>query len=221
MAHFLVPFLVSLVLGIHPVVPSPLVPSPVVPSPVVPGPVVRGPVVPGPVARAHAAVSPSGRHDVAPKGVWPLRPPPEVVAGFDPPSVAWGPGHRGVDLLGAVGMPVHAALAGTVSFTGRIAGVPIVVIDHGGTRTTYQPVAALAHVGQEVAQGQVVGTLEWFGTHCAPRTCLHWGLVEGENHYLDPLMLLGCGPQPVRLFSPTGPLAAPQGCVGGGDRQAP
>src|SRR3712207_6926505 len=37
-----------------------------------------------------------------PAGVWPLRPRPEVVRGFDPPDVRWGSGHRGVDLAGDV-----------------------------------------------------------------------------------------------------------------------
>jgi len=36
--------------------------------------------------------------DVDPVGVWPLRPSPEVVNGFDPPLDAWGSGHRGVYL---------------------------------------------------------------------------------------------------------------------------
>src|SRR3954471_12809427 len=35
-----------------------------------------------------------------PVGVWPLQPEPAVVHGFDPPDSPYGPGHRGVDLLG-------------------------------------------------------------------------------------------------------------------------
>ena len=41
-----------------------------------------------------------------PVGVWPLRPEPAVVRGFDPPAPPYGPGHRGVDLLGEPGQPV-------------------------------------------------------------------------------------------------------------------
>ena len=137
-----------------------------------------------------------------PPGVWPLDPRPEVVHGFDPPEVRWGSGHRGVDLAGRVGQPVRAALAGTVTFAGRVAGRGVVVVAHGSTRTTYQPVTALVRRGEVVARGQVIGTLAWFGTHCLPAACLHWGLVAGET-YLDPLSLVG-GPRPVRLLPLTG-----------------
>jgi len=137
-------------------------------------------------------------------GAWPLHPEPQVVNPFEPPSHAWGPGHRGVDLLGSVGQPVRTSLAGTVSFAGRIAGRGVVVVDHGDTRTTYEPVAAEVRVGDAVVAGQTVGTLEWFGSHCLPRACLHWGLIEGPFRYLDPLTLVSCSPRPVRLL----PLAA-------------
>jgi hypothetical protein len=142
-----------------------------------------------------------------PPGVWPLQPQPEVVHGFDPPDVPWGSGHRGVDLAGRVGQPVHAALAGTVGFAGRVAGRGVVVVDHGDTRTTYQPVTPSVRRGEVVGRGQVIGTLAWFGTHCLPAPCLHWGLLAGMT-YLDPLSLVG-GPRPVRLLPLDG--AAPLG----------
>ena len=131
-------------------------------------------------------------------GVWPLEPRPEVVARFDPPETRWGFGHRGVDLVGRVGQPVHAALAGRVSFAGTLAGRGVVVVDHGATRTTYEPVAASVSVSDAVTAGAVIGRLELFGSHCFPRSCLHWGLIEGPEHYLDPLTLVGAGP--VRLL---------------------
>lgn len=134
-----------------------------------------------------------------PSGAWPLTPRPEVVRTFDPPSLRWGSGHRGVDLAGRVGQPVLAALPGQVTFVGRIAGVGVVVVAHGTTRTSYQPLAATAHRGDEVAAGAVLGRLEWAGTHCLPAVCLHWGLLEGDR-YLDPLTIVGGGPRPVRLL---------------------
>ena len=91
--------------------------------------------------------------DADPVGVWPLRPSPEVVAGFDPPLDPWGAGHRGVDLLGSAGQPVRAALPGRVSFAGMLAGRGVVVVAHGDTRTTYEPVAADVSVGDTVAAG--------------------------------------------------------------------
>ncbi len=125
-------------------------------------------------------------------GVWPLTPAPTVLAGFDPPGQPWEAGHRGVDLAGSAGQSVRAALAGTVRFAGRIAGRGVVVVDHGDTRSTYEPVDAAVAVGAPVATGQAVGTLALAGGHCLPRACLHWGLLRGET-YLDPLSLIGGG----------------------------
>lgn len=129
--------------------------------------------------------------------VWPLVPRPEVVAAFEPPSAPWGPGHRGVDLLGHPGETVHAAAAGTVVFAAPLAGRGVVVVDHGSVRTTYEPVQATVHVGDKVGAGQPLGRLEMAMSHCFPRACLHWGLLRGDT-YLDPLMLVGGGP--VRLL---------------------
>lgn len=135
--------------------------------------------------------------DADPLGVWPLRPSPEVVAGFDPPLDPWGSGHRGVDLLGSAGQPVLAALPGRITFAGMLAGRGVVVVSHGDTRTTYEPVAADVVVGQTVASGGRLGRLELVGSHCFPRACLHWGWLRGDT-YLDPLDLVGGGP--VRLL---------------------
>ena len=132
-----------------------------------------------------------------PVGVWPLVPEPEVVRGFDPPEDPWGAGHRGVDLLGSPGQPVRSALPGTVTWAGVLAGRGVVVVDHGPTRTTYEPVDGRVPVGTRVAAGDRIGRLSTVGSHCFPRACLHWGWIEGET-YLDPLRLVGAGP--VRLL---------------------
>lgn len=144
---------------------------------------------PGPAAAPAA--------DTDPVGEWPLRPEPAVVEHFDPPETPYGAGHRGVDLLGSPGQPVRAALPGEVTWSGTLAGRGVVVVSHGATRTTYQPVAGSVPVGTTVAAGDVVGSLELTGSHCFPRACLHWGWLEGET-YLDPLDLVGAGP--VRLL---------------------
>jgi murein DD-endopeptidase MepM/ murein hydrolase activator NlpD len=137
------------------------------------------------------------------QGVWPLSPRPEVVEGFDPPATRWGAGHRGVDLLGHVGEPVHVSLAGTVTFAAPLAGRGVVVVDHGAVRTTYEPVSASVSVGDVLARGAVIGTLERASSHCFPRACLHWGLISGDS-YLNPLTLVGAGP--IRLLPLTGSL---------------
>lgn len=142
-------------------------------------------------------VPPAVAGDADPVGAWPLAPAPEVVAGFDPPSDPWGAGHRGVDLLGSPGQPVRAALPGRITWAGVLAGRGVVVVDHGTTRTTYEPLDPSVGVGATVAAGDRIGRLTAVGSHCPPRTCLHWGWIQGET-YLDPLRLVGAGP--VRLL---------------------
>lgn len=176
-------------------------------------PALPGPASWGPVPSAAATVSSLATevdHATA-SGVWPLDPRPEVVAEFDPPSTPYGSGHRGVDLAGSVGQEVRAAAAGRVTYAGSLAGRGVVVVSHGATRTTYQPVRATVRVGRSVVAGEVLGELEASGSHCAPRACLHWGLVEGET-YLDPLTLVGAGP--VRLLPLFGSAAPALGPVG-------
>jgi murein DD-endopeptidase MepM/ murein hydrolase activator NlpD len=148
---------------------------------------------------------PARAADPAPSrdGAWPLSPGPQVVEGFDPPDQPWGPGHRGVDLLGHVGQAVHSSLAGTITFAAPLAGRGVVVVDHGGVRTTYEPVRASVELGDVVGRGEVIGTLQGAASHCFPRACLHWGLRQGET-YLNPLTLVGAGP--IRLLPLLGAL---------------
>jgi len=136
----------------------------------------------------------SAAGEPAPVGVWPLSPVPTVEQRFDPPTSPWGAGHRGVDLLGRSGATVVAALAGRVGFAGVLAGRGVVVVDHGGTRTTYEPVTASVHVGDTVAAGSPLGTLTAVRSHCPPAACLHWGWIRNaDDVYLDPLLLVGAG----------------------------
>lgn len=156
--------------------------------------------------RAGEAATAGDAGETAPAGVWPLQPVPSVVRAFDPPTSTWGAGHRGVDLAGSVGEAVRAALAGTVTFAGSLAGRGVVVVDHGATRTTYEPVTPSVTVGDEVRAGEVIGTLTLTLSHCLPSACLHWGLIRNaDDVYLDPLSLIGLG-APVRLL----PLWRPQ-----------
>jgi murein DD-endopeptidase MepM/ murein hydrolase activator NlpD len=131
---------------------------------------------------------------------WPLLgsggSPPTVVRPFDPPARRWLPGHRGVDLDAHGATQVVAAGPGTVTFAGTLFGGGVVVIEHHGVRTSYQPVVPSVRTGDPVARGTPIGTLA--GGHCPTRTCLHWGLLTGHGHgvrYYDPLLLVG----PVRL----------------------
>ena len=128
---------------------------------------------------------------------WPLDGAPRVLATFERPEHRWSPGHRGVDLDAGAGQGVLAPADGTVTFVGRVVDRSVVAIDTaGGLRATLEPVAASVAVGDVVAAGDVVGTLEDPATgrgHCAPATCLHWGVRRGagrEAVYLDPLLVL-------------------------------
>jgi murein DD-endopeptidase MepM/ murein hydrolase activator NlpD len=134
-------------------------------------------------------------------GVWPLRPQPEIVRRFDPPDSPWGVGHRGVDLAGRPGQVVRSSLFGRVTYAAALAGRGVVVVDHGATRTTYEPVRAEVRLGQTVSAGDRLGRLELTGSHCLPGACLHWGWISGEE-YLDPLRLIGAAP--VRLLPLSG-----------------
>ncbi len=139
---------------------------------------------------------------------WPLAPPIRILRAFSPPPLPWSPGHRGIDLAALPGQPVYAAGPGQVTYAAHLAGRGVIAITHPTTlRTTYLPVTPSVHLGQTVHAGQRIGTLEPTPAHCAPATCLHWGLLRAD-HYLNPLLLL-CHP-PIRLLplwpgSPTKP----------------
>jgi murein DD-endopeptidase MepM/ murein hydrolase activator NlpD len=132
-----------------------------------------------------------------PTSDWPLQPRPEVVHGFELPAKPWLPGHRGVDLAGSPGQPVLAATPGTITYAGPLAGRGVITITTGTRRTTYEPVVPAVSVGATVTTGTVIGRLSAAGSHCLPRTCLHWGLLQGKQ-YLNPLTLLP--DRPVRLL---------------------
>jgi hypothetical protein len=157
------------------------------------------------VALATGMPSPAAGATSSVRWVWPLVPTPEVVGAFDPPDEPWLPGHRGVDLVGDPDQAVHAAGAAQVTFAGQIAGLGVIVLDHGALRTTYEPVHPTVDVGDTVEAGDVIGRLRTAGGHCLPATCLHWGLLRG-NTYLNPLLLVGGGP--VRLLPLSGPWLA-------------
>lgn len=108
-----------------------------------------------------------------------------VVDPFRAPGCEWCAGNRGLQYAVAAGTPVRAAAAGTVSFSGTVAGTMYVVVEHtaGGLRATYGGLATTAlRAGDVVAVGSVVGLAGGEG--------LHFGLRRGEV-YVDPAPLLG------------------------------
>ena len=141
--------------------------------------------------------APAAADGIPSTGQWPLTGAVRVVAGYDPPAQRWQAGHRGVDLATHRGASVLAAAGGRVSFASRLAGRGVVVVDHGAVRTTYEPVDALAAIGDEVEAGAVIGRIGR-GGHCSS-ACLHWGLKRGET-YLNPLLMVGGGESVLRLL---------------------
>lgn len=118
---------------------------------------------------------------------WPTGSPPAVLRGFDPPAKKWLAGHRGVDLAYTVGSPIYAPEAGRVAFSGTIAHVTVLSIDHpGGIRTTYQPVKDPLPQGTAVERGQIVG----YADAGHDSNALHWGAKIGKDAYINPLMLI-------------------------------
>ncbi|MFF5705786.1 peptidoglycan DD-metalloendopeptidase family protein [Streptomyces sp. NPDC012794] len=173
--------------------PLPGPPSPAVPA--APGPASAGPGVP-----VHGAAGLRG----APR-VRPLPAPLSVARWWDPPPTPYAAGHRGVDLSAPAGAQVRAVGPGRVHYAGRVAGRGVLSLTlPGGLRTTYEPVRPLVAEGETVATGQVVAVLTE-GSHC-PGPCLHWGLLTGEDTYLDPLTLL---PPPTPRLLPAAAAGAP------------
>jgi murein DD-endopeptidase MepM/ murein hydrolase activator NlpD len=111
---------------------------------------------------------------------------------FRPPACVWCPGNRGIEYATLPGVPVRAVAAGTVTFSGVVAGTTYVVVRLGdGRRVTYGGLDGVAlRAGDVVATGHVVG-----------RTAgpLHLGLrepaVDGDTEvgerYVDPAPFLG------------------------------
>jgi murein DD-endopeptidase MepM/ murein hydrolase activator NlpD len=164
------------------------------------------PDLPSPAGAPDAAGPGSERAPPAGAGVpapgsgyaWPLYPPPTVGSPFRAPEHAYGPGHRGADLLGSIGRAVLAARAGVVVFAGAVGGRGVVSVEHDdGLRTTYEPLRPMVRAGAAVAAGAVLGVLEPGHRTCTP-ACLHWGVRRNRLEYLDPLVLLR--PTRVRLL---------------------
>lgn len=106
----------------------------------------------------------------------------------DIPDKNWLPGHRGVDLAARTGQDILAAEDGVVAFTGVVAGVPVVSVDHAdGIRTTYQPVHATVRAGDKVKEGEPIGRM---ATPSSDHAGLHWGARTGKDSYINPLTLL-------------------------------
>jgi murein DD-endopeptidase MepM/ murein hydrolase activator NlpD len=116
---------------------------------------------------------------------WPVNGP--VIRGFDPPSLPYGSGHRGIDIAAPIETLVRAPAAGVVTFAGNVGGRLFVTIDHGGglLSTCSFLSSLLVHRGDVVVQGQDIARS---GTgHAGDITPnVHMG-VRLAGQYVDPM----------------------------------
>lgn len=121
-----------------------------------------------------AAVSGSSALAASPLWGWPVEAPHYVVRPFIAPETVYSSGHRGIDIGGEEGRPVHAPAAGIVHFSGWVVDRPVVSLRHpGGLISSFEPVTGRLAEGDSVLAGDVIGVLE--AGHCA-RPCLHFGV---------------------------------------------
>jgi murein DD-endopeptidase MepM/ murein hydrolase activator NlpD len=102
---------------------------------------------------------------------------------FREPACQWCPGNRGIEYAVPAGTPVRAAAAGTVTFSGTVAGTFYLVVQHAdGMRATYGELAgSRLDAGDVVVGGSIVG---------ASAGGLYFGLRVGDR-YVDPAPLIG------------------------------
>jgi murein DD-endopeptidase MepM/ murein hydrolase activator NlpD len=106
-----------------------------------------------------------------------------IVDPFRAPACPFCPGNRGLEYEPRLGSPVAAASAGSVTFSGVVAGVRYVVIQQSdGLLATYGRLATVrVVVGASVSAGDVVGTTTerfFFG-------------LRRADMYIDPTPFLG------------------------------
>lgn len=102
--------------------------------------------------------------------------------------------HKGTDIAGSAGQRVAAAGTGRVTFCGRVPGaagggssvLAVTVRLADGRLATYLPLATAAVArGDQVAQGDAIGSLAADGDSSSAETHLHFGLRE-HGTYVDP-----------------------------------
>lgn len=138
----------------------------------------------------------------------PCWPPPvlaPVVVPFRAPVCRWCAGHRGIEFGTSPGTVVTAVAAGTVTFSGTVAGTAYVVVRHAdGTRVTYGELATRAvRAGSVVVAGMRIGTTVGH---------LYFGVRIGDGdteRYVDPAPYLGTWRGVVRLVPADGSAAPP------------
>ena len=148
---------------------------------------------PGGVAAASPAVKVEDGTEGHPRWQWPVDGPRVVERPFLAPPTPYAAGHRGVDLAARISGPsgtpvVRAPVGGVVHFAGRVVDRGVVTVRAGPLLVTLEPVTPSVVVGDAIAPGQVLGSLE--PGHCPSSPCVHLGVREA-GHYLSPMRWLG------------------------------
>lgn len=138
-----------------------------------------------------------------------------VIRGFEPPPEEWLAGHRGVDLEARPGTEVFAPAAGTVHFSGMVAGRPVLTLRVGSHLSSFEPVESTLRAGERVEAGAVLGTLAAEPRHCPDSSCVHWG-VRQNGAYVDPMGLLAVSRSPILLPQAERPEPLPERPSGSG-----
>ncbi len=102
----------------------------------------------------------------------------------------WGRMHKGVDLAGPVGTPIHATGDGVVTFAGRQSGYGnLIKISHElGTETRYAHLSRIrVKVGQRVSQGERIGDMGNTGRSTGSH--LHYE-VHVNGRAVDPMSFI-------------------------------
>lgn len=101
--------------------------------------------------------------------------------------------HTGIDLSASTGTPVYAAGGGTVIFSGRndYGYGNVVVIAHGSTFSLYAHLSDYnTACGQNVAQGQVIGSVGSTGNSTGPH--LHFEIWNANADPVNPCYSVRC-----------------------------
>lgn len=123
--------------------------------------------------------------------LWPVHGP--ITSPFGPrinPVFGNSEFHTGIDIGAATGVPVLAAEAGTVIYSGVMQGYGnVIILDHGGALATLyaHQSALLVSVGQKVAKGQQIGKVGCTGLCTGPH--LHFETRVGGSP-VQPLSFL-------------------------------
>lgn len=118
---------------------------------------------------------------------------PQILREFEKPPKKWMAGHRGIDIAAEGRTPVLAPASGEVVFSGRVVDRTVITIRHDDERlSSFEPVVEPSPRGSRVEAGQQIALLDPDIRHCSDDvSCLHWGVRQDEDDYINPLLLLG------------------------------